>query len=114
MTLFQDYVIAAPVEAQGRLMDILMYIANKFPDAEPRIYHNLPSFFLGGNDVINIGAYSDHFGIHVGYGMVDYLKRKYPDYTYTKSTIQFPYTQPLPIHILEDICTKIESSISDV
>ena len=108
---FQDYVIAAPTEAQARLLDILTYITSRFPEAEQRLYHNIPSFFANGKDILNVGAYKNHIGIHVGYGMVDYLKRRYPGYSYTKSTIRFPYAQPIPMHILEDICTKIKSSL---
>ena len=111
MTPFLDYVNAAPAQAQMRLLDILAYVADRFPSAEQRIYHKLPSFFVDGHDVLNVGAYSDHIGLHVGYGMADDLKCKYPDYTYTKSTIQFPYSQPIPIDILEDICTKIASRL---
>ena len=113
MTPFQDYVIAVPAEAQSHLLDILTYIASRFPKAEQRVYHSIPSFFVNGKDILNVGAYKTYIGIHVGYGITDYLKRKYPAYRYTKSTVQFPYTQPMPMYILKDICTAIESSLSN-
>ena len=113
MTLFQDYVMSAPAMAQTSLLEILTYLTERFPASERRIYHRLPSFFLNGRDIINVGAYGDHFGIHVGCGMADYLRRKYPAYSYTKSTIQFLYAQAVPMDILADICEKIEAAISD-
>ena len=110
MIYFQDYILEKPSEAQSYLMDILLFVHKMLPNTEPQIYHGIPTFFWGKHDVINIGAYKDHIGVHVGYEMVDYLKQKYPSYTYTKSTIQFPYTQALPMKILDDICAKIKAS----
>ena len=110
MKVFQDYILAAPSDVQGHLMDMLNFVHNKLPHAEQRIYHGFPTFFVKKRDVINIGAYRDHFGVHVGYELVDYLKQKYPKYQYTKSTIQLPYTQPLPFDVLADICAQIKCS----
>jgi len=108
MTAFQDYILAAPVEAQMRLVEILTFVHDKLPNAEQVIYHGIPTFFVKKRDVINIGAYRDHLGVHVGYSLADYLKQKYPEYQYTKSAIQFLYTQPLPFDILNDICSQIK------
>ena len=108
MEIFQDYILMAPTKVQMRLMDMLTFVCDKLPHAEQRIYHGIPTFFVNKRDVINIGAYREHFGVHVGYSLVDYLKRKYPEYQYTKSTIQFSYAQPLPFDILDDICSQIK------
>ena len=108
MVIFQDYILTAPPDMQGRLMDILTFVSVKLPDTERQLYHGIPTFFIEKRDVINIGAYKDHFGVHVGYGLVDYLRQKYPGYHYTKSTIQFPYTQATPFDILDDICSQIK------
>ena len=108
MEAFQDYILMAPSEVQMRLMDMLTFVHDKLPYAEQRIYHGIPTFFVNKRDVINIGAYREHFGVHVGYSLVNYLKQKHPEYQYTKSTIQFLYTQPLPFDILDDICSQIK------
>ena len=108
MTAFQDYILAAPPAVQGRLVDVLTFIGDKLPHSEQRIYHGIPAFFVGKRDVINIGAYKDHIGVHIGYGLADRLKQTYPEHQYTKSTVQFPYTQPLPVDVLADICSKIK------
>ena len=108
MKAFEDYIAAAPSAVQLRLLDILTFIGEKFPDAEQRIYHGIPAFFKGKRDIICIGAYRDHFGIYVGCSLTEYLKRKYPECRYTKSAVQFPYTQPLPADILTDICAQIK------
>ena len=108
MIVFQDYILEAPAEVQLRLIDILSFVHDRLPNAEQRIYHGIPTFFVKKRDIINIGAYRQHFGVHVGYNLVDYLKQKYPEFQYTKSTIQFPYTQPLPFNILDDICSQIK------
>lgn len=108
MLHFQNYIMKAPLNAQGILISILQFIQNEFPEAEQRIYHNIPSFFLGKKDIINVGAYKDHIGLHVGYAIVDYLKEKYPTRHYTKSTIQFSYTEPFPFDLLKEICGQIK------
>lgn len=74
------------------------------------MYHRLPSFFYGKRDIINVGAYKDHLGLHLGYAMIAYLKQTYPAYRYTKTTIQFPYTAPFPFDVLKDICEKTKET----
>ena len=108
MEVFLDYILAAPSEVQTRLMEICVFVHDRLPNAERRMYHGIPTFFVAERDVINIGAYKKHVGVHVGYSIVDYLKQKYPEYQYTKSTVQFLYTQPQPFDILDDICSLIK------
>lgn len=113
MLHFQDYIMMAPLKGQGCLMSVLQLIQDEFPQAEQRIYHNIPTFFLGKTDIINIGAYKDHIGLHIGYALVDYMKEKYPTYRYTKSTIQLPYTEPFPYDLVQDICRQIKKREKD-
>lgn len=108
MICFHDYVMQSPGQAQGLLLEILAFVQHRFPDAAPRIYHGLPTFFYGKRDLINIGAYKDHFALYVGYDIVDYLKETYPSFRYTKGTIGVFYHEPFPFPILEDICNQIE------
>ena len=108
METFQDYILTAPSEVQMRLMDMLTFVHDKLPHAEQRIYHGIPTFFVNKRDVINIGAYREHFGVYVGYSLADYLRQKYPEQQYTKTTIQFLYTRPLPFDILDEICSLIK------
>jgi len=107
---FFDYVMKAPADAQSHLLDTLNFIESKFPSAEMRIYYGLPCFFLNGQGVLSVGAYKKHLGIIVGYDFADYLKSKYPNYSYTRATIQFLYTEPLSYEILEEICSHIADS----
>ena len=90
-----------------RLLDIFVFISDKFPDAEQRIYRGLLAFFENNKDIISVGAHKGRFGIYAGISLTEYLKQKYPECRYTKSAVQFPYSQPLPAHILEDICAQI-------
>ena len=106
MEVFMDYIMKSPAKAQVALVDILMFVKDQLPDAERKVYYGVPMFFVEGGSTVNIGAYKDHFSVWTGCEceLSDYLKPKYPDYKYTKATIQFPYTEPVPFHILEDIC----------
>lgn len=108
MFCFQDYIMDAPINAQNHLLSIIQFISNEFPDSKQRIYHHIPTFFLGTKDIINIGAYKDHIGLHIDYAIIDCLKEKYPNQKYTKSTIQLPYTEQLPIDLLQEICVRIK------
>lgn len=75
MICFHDYVMQSPAQAQGFLLEILDFVHRRFPDAVPRLYHGLPSFFYGKRDIINIGAYKDHFAFYVGFDIVHYLEK---------------------------------------
>lgn len=109
---FQDFILMAPPNVQSWLISIFQFIENEFPQAEQRLYHALPTFFLKEKDIINIGVYKDHISLYVGYDIVDYLKQVYPAHSYTKGTISFSYTEPFTLGILKDICSQIKAAES--
>ena len=111
MEIFADYILHAPGEAQGALLDVLTFLRDKLPDAERRMYCSMPAFFRAGRCVIFVGAYKDHLGVCIGYDLVDVFKRRHPAYRYTKATILLPYGEPVPFAVLEEICEALEQYV---
>ena len=114
MEAFIDYIMELPANVQGSLMDILTFIEEKFPDAEKKMYFGMLGFFRGGYCITMVGAYKKHLSVVVNYELIEAIKAEYPNYSYTKATIQLPHTEPVPFHVLEAICAGIASGSKGV
>ena len=109
MSEVESYIIKFPHAIQTRLFAVRSIGFDIFLDAKERIYHRVPTFSTGGRDVINYAAYEDHITLWVGYEMVDFLENAYPEYKYTKVTIQFPHDEDFPVELVREICEMVES-----
>jgi uncharacterized protein YdhG (YjbR/CyaY superfamily) len=104
---------ASPPETQERLAFIRQTSAHVFPGAEEKLYHALPSLAMGGHVFLFYGAYQAHISICVGYDWVDFLKRQYPQFSYTMATILFPHKDPLPQDVIRVIFDLIKQSLDN-
>ena len=110
---FMDYIMGTPTQVQGTLLDILQVLQKELPEAEQRIYHGIPTLFHNGHDIFCVGAYKDHFGLYMDIDTLEYLKKNYPAYSYSKGAMQIPYTQPFPHELLSEICRRLKAQIID-
>jgi uncharacterized protein YdhG (YjbR/CyaY superfamily) len=94
-------------EVQRRLFYIRSIGFDVFHNAEERIYHRVPTLKFNGKDVLNYGAYKDHITLWLGYPMIDYLKNEYPQYNYTKTTIQFTHLDCFPNELIREIFENV-------
>ena len=110
-----SYIAKFGPEIQERLMAIRFTALDIFQNVEEKIYHAIPAFMLDGKDILNYGAWKNHISIHLGYewkiywenranDLMSFLKEKYPQYNYTKFTIQFANKEPFPLELIREIC----------
>jgi len=104
MSNIETYIKQFPKEIQFRLNTIRSIGFETFSEATERVYHGVPTFATGDKDILNYGAYKDHITIWIGYEMVDLLKNAYPQYKYTKVTIQFSNSEDFPVELVKEIC----------
>ena len=104
MNEVSQYISRFDAETQRRLEIIRATGFKVFKDAEERIYFALPTFKSNGRDIMHYAAYKKHISLIVSYDMVPILKQNYPDYGYTKATIQFLHTEPFPEELIYEIC----------
>jgi len=114
-----SYIMKKEPSVQERLMIIRFTASDVFQDVEEKIYHGMPTFFMvGGKNIMCYAAHKNHISIHLGYewkmngqargsDILDYLKNNYPQYGYTKSTIQFLHKVHLPQAFIQEICEML-------
>jgi len=119
------YIMKFEEEIQKRLMEIRFTALDIFQGVEEKLYYGAPSFVLEGKDIMNYVAYKNHISIILAYSwkadwetrmreLMDFLKRDYPQYGYTKCTIQFPHKEPFPYKLIETICKLLWQDVLGV
>ncbi|MCL2545488.1 MAG: hypothetical protein FWE77_06160 [Clostridia bacterium] len=111
------YIMRFHPEIQQRLASIRQTALNVFGDMDEKMIeektrYTLPAFFANGKDILFYGAYKDHISICVGYDWVDFLKCQYPQFHYTKATIQFLHEDPFPDEVVQVICELLKQGLS--
>ncbi|MCL2521436.1 MAG: DUF1801 domain-containing protein [Erysipelotrichales bacterium] len=97
-----------------KLRMIRRIIRNKINDSEDKVIR-LPAIqvVIKGKGVLYYGAYKNHISIwsfeKLGddYVLVEYIKDKFPQYKYTKATIQIANEQVITEAFLNEICEFI-------
>lgn len=110
MTTVDEYISAQERVQQERLQELRALITGLVPDAGEKIAYGIPTFTLNGN-MVHIGAAATHVGLYPGADGVaafaDELDAR--GLRYSKGTIQFPLTDPLPIDLITRIVTFREA-----
>src|SRR5665213_4436178 len=97
-----NYIQAAPTEAQSRLRQVRVAIRETAPQAVEAISYRIPTYKLGGN-LVHFGAFKDHIGFFPTSSGVAAFKKELSKYPVSKGTIQFPLDKPLPIGLITKI-----------
>ncbi|MCA1819391.1 MAG: DUF1801 domain-containing protein [Halobacteriales archaeon] len=99
-----EYVAAQPKEVQAILAKVRKAIRKALPGAEEAIAWNMPTYKVAGKHVISFCAFKAHWSL---FGSTRELKtpfsRELAKRNVGKGTIQFPYDEPVPEKLVEDI-----------
>ena len=117
------YIMKFEEEIQKRLMEIRFTALDIFQNVEEKIYYGAPSFIYEGKDVMNYVAYKGHISIILAYPwkpnwetrmheFMDFMKKNYPQYSYTKYTIQLSHKKPFPYELIKIICKFLWQGIN--
>lgn len=101
-TTVDEYIETQPIDIQDYLRQVRDVIRKTIPEAEERISWSMPTYYKGVN-IIHFAANKKHIGLYVGMETVEEFKDKLQDYKYNKGTIQIPYSDELPLELIEDI-----------
>ena len=101
------YIARFDPEVQRRLEIVRSVGFEVFQNASERIYFAVPTFTSNGRDILNYAAHKKHISLHIGYDLVFMLKDKYPNRSYTKSTIQLPHAEAFPEELVLEICVML-------
>lgn len=106
----EEYIAAAPKDAQDRLNEMLACLRGAAPGAEESLKWGQPA--LSNQWILfQFAAFKNHISLYPTPSVVAAFKDKLSDYKTSSSTIQFPLDKPLPADLIKEIATfRIEES----
>jgi uncharacterized protein YdhG (YjbR/CyaY superfamily) len=103
-TTIDQYHKAFPAEIVERMQSIRNIIHKVVPDAEETISYQIPCFKYNGY-LIYYSAYAKHISISYNFSaaFLEHFKDELKKYKVSKSAIQFPHEDPLPLKFITQI-----------
>ncbi len=98
-----DYIASYPPDVQAILQTLRKAIMEEAPQAQETIKYGMPTFVLHGN-LVYFGAWKHHIGFYPITGAMEESIEELSAYkTSGKGTIQFPFSQPLPLPLIRTL-----------
>jgi uncharacterized protein YdhG (YjbR/CyaY superfamily) len=100
----EEYISTFPADVQKILQTVRMTIRDAVPDAEEVISYQIPAFHYHGW-IFYYSAYKSHFSLSCPppFAVFEAFKKELSIYKMSKSTIQFPFEQPIPVTLIRDM-----------
>ena len=99
-----EYIASQPAAVQGILKRVRSTIRKAVPVAEEVISYHIPTYKLRGGPVIYFAGWKQH---HSLYPATERLVAAFKDglepYEVNKGTIRFPFSEPVPVKLIERI-----------
>jgi uncharacterized protein YdhG (YjbR/CyaY superfamily) len=101
-TTIDEYINAAPVEAQEKLIEIRSILKKVAPKAIEAVKWGSP-VLEEKRILFAFTAFKSHLNFMPTHRTLDHFKKELTDYKTGKDTIQFPYDKPLPKTLIRKI-----------
>ena len=111
MSDVDQYILKFSPEAQQRLMTIRRIALDVFKNAGEKVSYGIPTLTVDGADILYYAAYKNYISIVVGYDWADFLKSRFPQFQYTRATIQFQHKEPFPDDVISVICGLLKQGL---
>ena len=107
ITSVDEYISSLPEVAREKLEEIRQIVHDVVPDVGERISYEMPTFTVGGRNLVHAGAWKTHVGIYPLPGGDADLDEAMAPYRSGKDTLRFPLDQPLPRTLIEDVVRRL-------
>ncbi len=97
------YILNCPAEIQETLETLRRFIKEAVPDAEEKISYQMPTFTLGGQNLVHFAAFKKHIGFYPTPSGIDAFQSELSEYKGAKGSVQFPIGKPLPYELIGKI-----------
>lgn len=98
-----EYIAAFTGKVQENLVKLRATIKKAAPKAEEKISYAIPTFFLGGKNLVHFAAYENHIGFYPAPSGIAAFAKELKPYKTSKGAVQFPLDKPLPITLITKI-----------
>jgi uncharacterized protein YdhG (YjbR/CyaY superfamily) len=101
-----EYISSQPESVQRILERVRRTIRKAVPGADEMISYGLPTYKLHGRPLIYFAGWKEHYSIYPSsHRLVAAFKDQLAGYEVSKGTIRFPFSQPVPIQLIDGIAT---------
>ncbi|MGH9782725.1 MAG: iron chaperone [Terriglobia bacterium] len=96
-----EYIDSQPVAVRGILERVRTAIRKALPGAEEAISYQIPVYKLNGGRVLYFAGWKKHYSLYPATGrLVAAFKDELAPYEIGRGTIQFPFSQPIPVRLI--------------
>ena len=99
-----DYIASQPAAARPALRHVRSTIRKALPGAEEVISYRIPAYRLHGRTVLFFAGWKAHYSLYpASVALAAKFETALAPYKVNKGTIRFPFTQPVPVKLIERI-----------
>lgn len=98
----EEYIEGQSPAAKKKLTQLRKIIRKEAPDAEESISYGLPAYRLH-RMLVYFGAFKNHYSLVALPSGIRQFSKQLKKYKCSKSTVQFPYDEPLPTTLITAI-----------
>ncbi len=98
-----EFIASYPPSTQRILKQLRTTIHRAHKGFEEAMAYGIPTFRLGGKNVVHFSGYEKHIGLYPGAAGITKFMPEFKGYNTSKGTVQFPIEDPLPL----DLITRI-------
>ncbi|MBK8048889.1 MAG: DUF1801 domain-containing protein [Anaerolineales bacterium] len=98
-----EYIADFSPEIQDILQKIRAIVREAVPEAKEKISYQMPTFTLGGKNLVHFAAFKQHIGFYPTPSGTEAFQAEIAGYKHAKGSIQFPLDKPIPYELIEKI-----------
>lgn len=102
-TAIDEYIKTFPKDVQKILEKMRQTIREAAPDAEEAFSYQMPTFKLGGKNLVHFAAWGKHVGFYPTPSGIEAFEKELSKYKRAKGSIQFPLNEPMPYDLVKRI-----------
>lgn len=97
------YIKDFPEDVRTILQKIRKIIHEAAPEAEETISYRMPTFKLGGKNLVHFAAFKNHIGFYPTPSGITAFKKDLSPYKNAKGSVQFALDKEIPFSLIHDI-----------
>ncbi len=103
MTDVEKYIDNFDSEPKIRLEQVCTICRLLLPGAAEVIRYGIPTFNVGGKNIVHFAGYKNHLGFYPGAAGMRQFSDQLSEYKTGPGSIQFPHKSPLPEELIRQI-----------
>lgn len=102
-----EYVAGQPGDVQAILEEVRRRVHALVAEAGEKMSYGIPTFTLGGRNLVHVGAFKHHIGLYPIFEGDDELSAALRPYRTAKATLRFPLDRPIPYDLIDRVVARL-------